>query len=50
MCMTFGCNPPIIFVIFSQFELSHFGSTSIKHSDTEYFVNAAPPKTLTGCF
>ena len=24
MCMWFGCNPWIIFVIFSQFEHSHF--------------------------
>ena len=45
MCMTFDCNPPIFFYFFRSLNF-----VSIKHSDTGYFVNAAPSTTLTGSF
>ena len=41
MCMTFGYNPQINFVTFSQFELSHFwAQLLLKLMDIRYLVSA----------
>ena len=47
MYMTFDCNPQIIFVTFSQFELSHFW---LNFYIRWYLLNATPPTILAGSF
>ena len=52
MCMTFGYNPQIIlFLFFSQFELSHFWAQLLeKLMDIRYLVSATPPTILSLSF
>ena len=48
MCMTFGCNPQIIFCYFIR--NSDLIILGIKHLDTGYLVNATRPTILARSF
>ena len=52
MCMTVGCNSQINFChFFRSLNLVFFCSTSSKkHIDTGYLVNATPPTVLPDVF